>query len=61
MDDEFRKRYVDLSDIIASWLPADFHWQEARLLDFGCGEAITAFSFAVRGMPILIDPRIPLR
>lgn len=48
MDDGFSKRYLELTDIIESWLPVDFRWENARVLDFGCGEALTALGFAVR-------------
>lgn len=48
MDEEFRVRYIDLPDIIESWLPQHFSWNSARVLDFGCGEAITALALSVR-------------
>ena len=48
MDAEFEVRYVKLVDIIKSWTDVYLDLSGADILDFGCGEAITALGFARR-------------
>jgi len=40
-------KHLDLGIHQTGYRP-DFHWRGARLLDFGCDEAITALGFATR-------------
>lgn len=62
-DEAFRVRYIDLPDIIRSWLPVGLRVESCDILDFGCGEGITALGIArrfgarsVRGVDIMPDP-----
>lgn len=47
-DVEFNVRYTNLVDIIQSWTEQYLDFSCADILDFGCGEAITALGFACR-------------
>lgn len=47
-DPEFEVRYTNLVDIIQSWTAPYLKMPSADILDFGCGEGITALGFARR-------------
>ena len=47
-DQEFAVRYNGLVDIIDSWVSPYHSLGDMDILDFGCGEAITALGFAQR-------------
>lgn len=47
-DAEFASRYLGLVDIIKGWTDHLIRYEDADILDFGCGEAITALGFADR-------------
>ncbi len=62
-DQEFDARYTRLPDIIHSWLRKYIALESSDVLDFGCGEGITALGMArrfntrlVRGVDIMPDP-----
>ncbi len=48
LDADFRVRFVDLPEIIDSWVGKDIHLPSAKILDFGCGEGITALGMVLR-------------
>ncbi len=59
----FRARYVDVPDIVASWVPAHIDLGQADVLDFGCGEGVAALGMLRRkgvrsllGVDIMPDP-----
>lgn len=47
-DAGMRARYVDVPDIIASWVEPKLKLAEADVLDFGCGEGISALGMLRR-------------
>lgn len=62
-DPGFRARYVDVPDIVASWVPAHIELDQADVLDFGCGEGVAALGMLRRkgvrsllGVDIMPDP-----
>ncbi|MDP2370082.1 class I SAM-dependent methyltransferase [Rhodoferax sp.] len=62
-DEAFRVRYIDLPDIIQGWVGDYLKLESSDVLDFGCGEGITALGMArrfnsrsVRGVDIMPDP-----
>jgi|CXWL01.1.fsa_nt_gi SAM-dependent methyltransferase len=62
-DEAFRVRYINLTDIIQSWVGDRLSWKTSDVLDFGCGEGITALGVArrfnprsVRAVDIMPDP-----
>ena len=62
-DEAFKVRYVHLPDIIRSWVDDALRFDASDVLDFGCGEGITALGIArrfdarsVRGVDIMPDP-----
>ena len=57
-------KYVELPDIISSWVDQQIDLASADILDFGCGEGVTALGFASRlnansvvGVDIMPDPQ----
>ncbi len=48
IDEQVNAWFNTVPDIITSWLPQDFNWTSADVLDFGCGDGVTALSFACR-------------
>ena len=48
LDSEFAIRYTGLVDIIKAWTERYFQFEQSDVLDFGCGEGITALGFARR-------------
>lgn len=66
-DETVRVKYIDLPEIISSWTAAHIDLRGADILDFGCGEGITALGFAVHtgantvtGVDIMPDPALCL-
>lgn len=62
-DQATRTRYVDLPNIIESWVGGSMDIGASDILDFGCGEGLTALAFASRlgarsvaGVDIMPDP-----
>jgi len=62
-DEAFKIRYINLPDIIYSWINDSLKWETSDILDFGCGEGITALGVARRfnprsicGVDIMPDP-----
>lgn len=62
-DEAFRVRYINLPDIIQGWVGDYLKLESSDVLDFGCGEGITALGMAqrfdsrsVRGVDIMPDP-----
>lgn len=53
-DPGVRVRFIDLPDIIHDWLSPHLSLDGARILDFGCGEGITALGLALRYRPALV-------
>lgn len=53
-DPEVRVRYMDLPDILHDWVSPYMSLDGARILDFGCGEGITALGMALRHRPELV-------
>jgi SAM-dependent methyltransferase len=53
-DPGVRVRYIDLPDIIHDWVSPYMSMEGARILDFGCGEGITALGLALRHRPELV-------
>ncbi len=47
-DNECVVRYIGLVDIIKSWVEDRIRFENADILDFGCGEGVTALGFANR-------------
>ena len=47
-DREFAVRYTDLVNIIRDWTQEHIRFEEADILDFGCGEGLSALGFANR-------------
>lgn len=47
-DQEFNVRYTTLVDIILSWVAPYLEVSSPDILDFGCGEGVTALGFARR-------------
>jgi SAM-dependent methyltransferase len=45
-DEYFDVRYNEIPQIIIDWLPEGFSWENANVMDYGCGYAIMALSFA---------------
>ena len=63
-DPGFRARYVDVSDIVASWVEGKVDLAQADVLDFGCGEGVAALGMVRRqgvksllGVDIMPDPQ----
>lgn len=62
-DEGFRTRFFTLPAIIKAWVKAHVSLDDARILDFGCGEGISALGLAldhksrlVVGVDIMPDP-----
>lgn len=62
-DKTISTKYNDLPDIIYSWVKDKIALDSANILDFGCGEGLTALGFASRfqlasvvGVDIMPDP-----
>jgi 2-polyprenyl-3-methyl-5-hydroxy-6-metoxy-1,4-benzoquinol methylase len=62
-DEGFRDRFVKLPGIIDSWVSPNVDLEGAKILDFGCGEGITALGMAMKhesaeviGVDIMPDP-----
>lgn len=62
-DPGFRARYVDVPDIVESWVSERVELASADVLDFGCGEGIAALGMVRRkkvrsllGVDIMPDP-----
>ena len=47
-DSGFRDRFIHLPDIIADWVSQYLNLSKSNILDFGCGQGLTALGFALR-------------
>jgi SAM-dependent methyltransferase len=63
-DSAFEARYIKLADIIHDWVKQNLDFEKSDVLDFGCGEGITALGIADRfaaksvfGVDIMPDPQ----
>jgi 2-polyprenyl-3-methyl-5-hydroxy-6-metoxy-1,4-benzoquinol methylase len=49
-DSGFRDRFIHLPDIIADWVSQYLNLSKSNILDFGCGQGLTALGFALRNL-----------
>jgi len=62
-DEVFRTKFITLPDIISDWVREHVSLADCEILDFGCGEGVTALGLALQhgssrvvGVDIMSDP-----